>query len=266
MPPVRIEGVPPVSRSLLDVVGFVTSIALHAALFLFLVFGARRPAPIASQKPVEFEVVEKARPPPPPPEPPKPPEAPRKVEPSKVAKVKPPPPPKDAPPPPPKAEEAPPPPNEAPPPDAKPQAPVMIGISMSSTTTAGSFAAPVGNSLYGTAPRTASNPQQVAPLGLPPSAHYVPPHKVTRLPSVAADYVAPYPEEARKLGIEGQVILRLIVDEKGNVAKATILKGIRPDLDQTAIEAMKRFRFNPGTEGDEPVATEITYTYTFMLD
>ncbi|MBI5544306.1 MAG: TonB family protein [Deltaproteobacteria bacterium] len=216
---------------------------------------------------MEFEVVAKPPPPPPPPpEPEKPKEEPKKVEPPKVAKVKLPPPPPDAPPPPPKHEEAPPPPNDTPPPDAKPQAPVMIGISMSSTTTAGGFAAPVGNTLYGTAPKVAPKPDEVKPYAPPPGGRYVPPFKVTRLPELDKDFKAPYPEEARKLGLEGQVVLRLTVDAEGKVASAVVIKGGGNGFDEAALDAVKRFRFKPGTQGEERVATEITYTYTFLLD
>ena len=89
---------------------------------------------------------------------------------------------------------------------------------------------------------------------------------MTKLPEILADFKASYPEEARKLGLEGQVILRLSVDSTGKVAKAAIIKGSGHGFDEAALDAVKRFRFKPGTEGDEAIATEITYTYTFLLD
>src|SRR5919201_666133 len=62
--------------------------------------------------------------------------------------------------PPPKLEEAPPTPNE-PPPEAPPQpAPLVVGITMSSTTSAGAFAAPVGNTAYGKVAEKAQDPSQ----------------------------------------------------------------------------------------------------------
>ncbi|MBI5549440.1 MAG: TonB family protein [Deltaproteobacteria bacterium] len=208
-------------------------------------------------------------PPPPPPEPPQPKEEERrKAEPVKVAKaLKLPPSPKDAPPPPPKTEPSPPEPNELPPPDAKPNAPLMIGISMSSTTIAGGFAAPVGNTLYGSAPKTAPKPEEVKPYAPPPpGGRYVPPFKVTRLPELVADFKAPSPEDARMLGLEGQVMLRLTVDGGGKVARATLIKGCGHGLDEAALDAVRRFRFRPGTDVEEAVTTEITYVYTFLLD
>jgi TonB family protein len=37
--------------------------------------------------------------------------------------------------------------------------------------------------------------------------------------------VVPYPEEAFKNHIEGKVTLNIVIDEKGNVSKATVLSG-----------------------------------------
>ena len=80
-----------------------------------------------------------------------------------------------------RAPEAPPPPNEPPPPEAPPaaRAPVHIGISMSSATTSGGIAAPVGNTLYGELPRRAPEPAEVRPYQ---AERYVPPTQVTVLP------------------------------------------------------------------------------------
>jgi protein TonB len=263
LPPLPKVAAPKPTSPAQSVLGLLGSAAVHATLVLVILAAAIAPKHIEAQTPVEIDVVETPKPPPPPPPPKK--EEPKK-EPPKLAKVIPIPIPKDAPPPPPKVEQAPPPPNEPPPPDAKPNAPVMIGISMTSTTTGGAFAAPVGNTLYGVAPRVAPKPEEVKPYAPPPGKRYVPPYKVTRLPEVLSEFKATYPEEARKLGIEGQVVLRITVDADGKVVKAAVIKGTGHGLDEAALEAIKHFRFKPGLEGEETVATEITYTYTFLLD
>ncbi|MBL0694757.1 hypothetical protein JJE73_14100, partial [Comamonas sp. JC664] len=120
------------------------SLGIHVGGFWALGEGTSRARPPAV-KPVEMVMVEVQKPPPPPPpapeepkpEPPKPP-------PPKPKAVKPPPvkvaeAPKPVPPPP---VDAPPPPNDTPPPEpqAKPP-PLVVGMTMSSTTSAGSFAA-----------------------------------------------------------------------------------------------------------------------------
>ncbi|HCF58748.1 MAG TPA: energy transducer TonB, partial [Myxococcales bacterium] len=132
-------------------------------------------------------------------------------------------------------------------------------------TTAGSFAAPVGNTLYGSAPTVAPKAEDVKPYASP-TGRYVPRYKVTKLPELSREVKAKYPEEARKLGIEGQVILELTIDATGKVTQARLVKRAGHGFDEAALEAVRRFAFKPGTEGGEPIVTEITYTYTFQLD
>ncbi len=256
----------PQSRPALNGVGLAGSVVVHGALLFLILTWKPKPLSVEPAKPVEIAVIEREKPPPPPPEPPKLEE--KKPEPPKVARVRPkllPPPPKDAPLPPPELkEDLPPPPNE-PPKDAKPQAPVMIGISMSSTTSGGTFAAPVGNSLYGTAPKAAPRPEGVHSYASP-TGRYVPPYRVAELPVVLSEVKAEYPAEARKLGLEGQVVLRVTVDAAGKVSAARIVKGIGHGFDESALEAMRRFKFKAGTEGGEAITTDITYTITFLLD
>ena len=257
----RIAAPKPVSLPALAIIGIICSGAVHVTVLILILAAALKPTVFMPQTPVEIDVVETPKPPPPPP----PKEEPKKETP-KLAKVIQMPVPKEAPPPPPKTELAPPPPNEPPPPDAKPSAPVMIGVTMSSTSSSGGFAAPVGNTLYGAAPKVAPKPEDVKPYAPPPGGRYVPPYKVTKLPELLSEFKAAYPEEARKLGLEGQVVLRLTVDATGKVVRSALIKSAGHGFDEAALDAVKRFHFKPGTEGDEAVATEITYTYTFLLD
>ncbi|MFN7130483.1 MAG: energy transducer TonB [Myxococcales bacterium] len=256
--------------SLAHSVGVVGSLLAHAGVFALISYVAMNPPEVKKQESVEFLVVEQPKPPEPPPPPPEPPKEepkpePVKPKPVKVARVLPPPP-KDAPPPPPQLKEVePPPPNETPPPDAKPNAPVLVGISMTSTSTAGGFAAPVGNTLYGATARVAPKPEEVKPYASA-TGRYVPPYKVSTLPELVGEVKAPFPEEARKLGMEGEVLLKLTIDATGKVVAARVLKGAGYGFDEAALQAVKKFRFKPGTEGGEAIITEINYTYTFLLD
>ncbi len=261
MPKVARPGRP--SRTAPGIAGLFGALLVHGGLLLLVLTAKPRSLAVEPAEPVELTVVEREAPkPPPPPEPQeKEPEPPPKLLRPKPKNL--PVPPREAPPP--VKEDLPPPPNDDPPKDAKPQAPVTIGISMSSTTTAGGFAAPVGNSLYGSAPRVATRPEDVAPYASP-NGRYVPPHQVTELPVLLTEVRPAYPEEARKLGLEGQVIVRVTVDASGKVASAKIIKGIGHGFDESALEAIKRDRFKPGTYGGEAITTEITYTMTFVID
>jgi protein TonB len=219
-----------------------------------------RPAPVA-QKPVELVMVEVQKPPPPPPpkEEPKPPEPPKAKPPPKpppvkvaVAEKPPPPPP----------EQAPPPPNDPPPQPTKP-VPLVVGISMSSTTSAGGFAAPVGNTAYGKVDSTAKAPSEVKAYAAP---KYTPIYQVDSEPKVASEVKIPYPEEARRAGIEGTVTLSITIDPEGKVVSVKIVSGPGYGLNEAARDAIRRFRFKPAIKGGEAVSTEMKYAYTFLLD
>lgn len=223
----------------------LVSLGVHGGGFFLLSRMQERTLPRV-QRPVELVMVEVAKPPPPPPPP-------AKEEPKE--EPKPPPPPPDA---------APPPPNDAPPPEqpSKP-VPLVVGISMSSTTSAGGFAAPVGNTVYGKTGDKAADPKDVKAYSAP---KYVPVYQVDSEPRVASEVKIPYPDEARRAGIEGTVTLSITIDNEGRVVKAVIVKGLGYGLDEAARTALLRFRFKPAIKNGEAVSTEMKYSYTFVLD
>ncbi|HSM93839.1 MAG TPA: energy transducer TonB, partial [Anaeromyxobacteraceae bacterium] len=159
------------------------------------------------------------------------------------------------------APEAPPPPN-APAPAAS-RAPIKIGVSMSSTTDAGGFTAPVGNTLYGQLPRTAPRPEEVKPYA---AERIVPPTQVTALPRPVSTEIprGEYPADALAQGLEATVVLRLLVDETGRVAEATVAEDPGHGFAAAAVRIAKRyFRFEPARRGDERVATWLRFTVRF---
>jgi len=248
-------------------VSYGISLALHAALFAAIL--SVRVAPVRRSTPVDVEIVEvhtppKAAPPPAPEPAPAPPPRPvtrRPPSPPRRVQV---PLPRDAPPP--AAEpESPPPPNAPPPAPAKP-GPVRIGISMSSTATAGDYAAPVGNTMYGKAPGRAEDPSSAQPYR---SERYVPPTQVTTLPESLGCPVprSEYPEEAKRLGFEADVKVRLAIDEEGRVTNARALADPGHGLGPAAERGARRYcHFRPARRNGEAVATDITFTLHFELD
>ena len=55
-----------------------------------------------------------------------------------------------------------------------------------------------------------------------------------------------YPELAKKAGIEGIVYINAFIDEKGDVTKTKLLKGIGSGCDEAATKAVKNTKFTPG--------------------
>lgn len=74
-----------------------------------------------------------------------------------------------------------------------------------------------------------------------------------------------YPEEARKNGVQGVVILEAKIDERGGVVDAMILRSV-PQLDQAAIDAVKQWVYEPPVFEGKVMKMLITITVRFQLD
>ncbi len=73
-----------------------------------------------------------------------------------------------------------------------------------------------------------------------------------------------YPELARKAGIEGMVVVKVLISTKGDVEKVEVIKS-HPMLDEAAIAAAKQFKFKPGKQRDRFVKVWMTIPFTFRL-
>ena len=66
--------------------------------------------------------------------------------------------------------------------------------------------------------------------------------------------------------IEGRVIIRFCVTEKGSVNKISILKGVDPELDAEAIRVVGTLPlFNPGRQNGKAVPVWYMVPITFTL-
>ena len=90
--------------------------------------------------------------------------------------------------------------------------------------------------------------------------------KVKEMPKLLGDSPAEYPPDVRRLGIQGRVVLDLVVDEEGRVVGARVAKALHPRLDTAALDASKRLRFSPGTVDGQATRVRIPYTYVFVLE
>jgi periplasmic protein TonB len=164
------------------------------------------------------------------------------------------------------AKQEPPPPNDAPPPEPGPPPPVVVGLTLESTTTANAVTvAPVGNTLVGKPAPKATAPGAVRP-------GYAPSYQVDTLPvplnteEIQTYGEENYPASAKKLGIEGVVQLAVTVEADGSVSAVQVLTGPGHGFNEAARSALLRARFKPATKGGTPVATDIPWKYTFVLN
>lgn len=246
-----------------DAIALICALAAHAGVAYALVH-VQVPEKTAPSI-LEVDVRKREPPPPPkmetPPEPPKP-EPERKVIP-KEKKVAPPP--------------SAPPPNQEPPKEPPKEAPRVFGVTMDSTTDSDSaMAVNVGNTTMIDPKKSEKGP--IAPLPAnpqpPPKPSYQPKSDVfikaqPEIDGEACARAVKYTDEAEQLGIEGQVTLRIELDDKGGVHGIKVMKGLGHGLDERVVEAFKRARecrFKPafGTDG-KPAAYALTYKFNFEL-
>ncbi|HEV8441805.1 MAG TPA: energy transducer TonB [Methylomirabilota bacterium] len=75
-----------------------------------------------------------------------------------------------------------------------------------------------------------------------------------------------YPATARRLGIQGTTVLRVLVRDDGQVGEVEIQTTAgHPDLDRAAADAVRRWRFEPARKGPEAVATWVLLPVVFRL-
>lgn len=74
-----------------------------------------------------------------------------------------------------------------------------------------------------------------------------------------------YSEEARKLKQQGTVILSLVVDEQGRPRDIRVARSLGMGLDEKAIEAVRTWKFVPGSKDGIPVAVRVNVEVSFRL-
>lgn len=73
-----------------------------------------------------------------------------------------------------------------------------------------------------------------------------------------------YPPEAKQLGIEGAIRVRLVIDEAGQVTSAILLNKLGHGLDELALERAKKIQFDPARDTDDKTVTSIV-VWTFNM-
>jgi len=74
-----------------------------------------------------------------------------------------------------------------------------------------------------------------------------------------------YPEHALLYGLEGEVILIAVVDEKGDVIETQIVKGLGLGTDEAAQDAVKKTRFIPGQKNGRAAVSRVTLHLKFKI-
>jgi periplasmic protein TonB len=135
-----------------------------------------------------------------------------------------------------------------------------FGVTMASTSQAGTGPAmPVGNT---TRPAPTGAPgAPVKPLAAPVAAA-----EVTKMPLPQGRCAGKYNPEALAAGVEGVVVLDLTVDERGRARDITVVQGLAGGLTAAAIAAVTACPFSPGERNGVAVAVRVReFKVNFVL-
>lgn len=74
-----------------------------------------------------------------------------------------------------------------------------------------------------------------------------------------------YPESEKKAGVQGQVLVAIYIDEKGNIEKKEIEKGVNDALNKASLAALEGIKFTPGISNGKNVKTKVMLPVNFKL-
>lgn len=74
-----------------------------------------------------------------------------------------------------------------------------------------------------------------------------------------------YSETARRLGLQGTVILQAVISASGQVEDVRVLRSVHPLLDASAVGAVERWKYRPATLNGRAVRVYLTITAAFRL-
>jgi TonB family protein len=109
----------------------------------------------------------------------------------------------------------------------------------------------------------------LAPALLAQSPEFSGPYRVggdVKAPVVIKRVEPQYTEMAKRDRIAGIAILEILITRDGDVREATVLKGLPGGLSESAVDAVKQWKFRPGTLNGEPVDVLFNITVNFRPD
>lgn len=218
----------------------VVSTAAHAGLAAWVETTAPANRP-RSRPPIEMQLAKVVKPPPPP-LPPPPPKQPVLVK--KVVKTTP----------------------AAPPPPETPK----LGIDPDSSAPDGDVTVSAGTTLDTPDPGNSMKqnlppPPAPMPPAPPPRAKVFPSYEVTQLPRPKTQVSPEIPDAFRQAQREALVVIEVVIDVRGNVVDARVLRHADEGLDDAALVAARATEFEPALIGTQPVSVRYQIPYRFKV-
>jgi TonB family protein len=99
----------------------------------------------------------------------------------------------------------------------------------------------------------------------PPSVNGLSPKEVDVKAEVTASPEPRYTSEARRLGIQGLVVLKVLLLPDGKIDRIRVVRAVPVGLTENAIFAACEAKIKPAIKGGKPVAQWVTLEYPFLL-
>ena len=89
----------------------------------------------------------------------------------------------------------------------------------------------------------------------------------TKEPPVPVRTVPPeYPDELRRDGVSGLVMVKCTNDEQGNVVNPEVEKSSNGAFEKPALAALKKWKFKPAKQDGTPVAIKVSIPIKFVFE
>lgn len=101
---------------------------------------------------------------------------------------------------------------------------------------------------------------------LPSPDDFIPVEKQPVVDIAKLQNLVVYPDLAKRSGIEGRVIIKVLVDKTGSILKKKVEYTDSPLLDKAALDAIEKYgKFIPAVQNKQPVACWVSVPITFKL-
>lgn len=74
-----------------------------------------------------------------------------------------------------------------------------------------------------------------------------------------------YPQIAKDAGIQGNVVIRILVDEKGNYRKHRVINEVHPILTKAVTKHVDKLKFEPAIHEGKPIKYWVNVPFAFKL-
>ncbi|MCK5154076.1 MAG: TonB family protein [Spirochaetales bacterium] len=98
-----------------------------------------------------------------------------------------------------------------------------------------------------------------------PETNYIPFYRVEKRPEFIHKASLEYPSQARRMKVEGTVILEADIDSEGKLIQLRIIKAAGFGFEEAAAEMLKESSFTPAVMDGRPVGVRMRFTIKFEI-